>query len=58
MVARIQPNDWESNCETVAVLQLETIEQARLLERQLKAKKNPTLAIALLQNLRDSSAGT
>jgi predicted GIY-YIG superfamily endonuclease len=34
--------------KTVAVLELETIEQARILERQLKAKKNPKLAIAML----------
>jgi predicted GIY-YIG superfamily endonuclease len=38
--------------ETVAVLELETVEQARILERQLKAKKNPKLAIAMLQALR------
>ena len=29
--------------ETVAVLELERIEQARILERQLKARKNPKL---------------
>jgi hypothetical protein len=33
--------------ETVAVLELETIEQARILERQLNVEKNPKLAIAI-----------
>jgi putative endonuclease len=37
--------------EPVAVLELATIEQARILERQLKAKKNPKLAIAMLLSL-------
>ena len=37
--------------ETVAVLELETIAQARTLERQLKRKKNPKLAIAMLRTL-------
>lgn len=38
--------------ETVSVLELETIEQTRILERQLKRKKNPKLAIAMLEHLR------
>jgi hypothetical protein len=33
------------------LLELETIQQARILERQLKAEKNPKLAIAMLQGL-------
>ena len=37
--------------ETVAALELETIAQARRLERELKRKKNPKLAIAILQAL-------
>ena len=37
--------------QTVIVLELETIEQARMLERQLKRKKNPKLAIAMLRTL-------
>jgi predicted GIY-YIG superfamily endonuclease len=41
--------------EAVAVLELETVEQARILERQLKAKKNPKLAIAMLQSLQPPS---
>jgi putative endonuclease len=41
--------------ETVSVLELETIQQARALERQLKRKKNPKLAIAMLQALRPPS---
>jgi putative endonuclease len=41
--------------ETVAVLQVETIEQARTLERQMKAKKNPKLAIAMLQDCQPPS---
>jgi putative endonuclease len=41
--------------ETVAILELETIEQARLFERQLKAKKIPKLAIAMLQGLQPPS---
>jgi hypothetical protein len=44
--------------ETVAVLELETIEQARILERQLKARKNPKLAIAMLQSLGPPSHST
>jgi putative endonuclease len=43
------------NLETVAVLELETIAQARSLERQLKRKKNPKLAIAMLRNFRPPS---
>jgi hypothetical protein len=39
------------NLETVAVLELETIARARALERELKRKKNPKLAIAILQAL-------
>ncbi len=42
--------------EAVSVLELETIEQARTLERQLKRKKNPKLAIAMLQALRPPSS--
>jgi putative endonuclease len=38
--------------DTVCVLELETIDQARTLERQLKSKKNPKLAIAMLERLR------
>ena len=38
--------------ETVAALELETIAQARRLERELKRKKNPKLAIVMLQALR------
>ena len=38
--------------ETVAVLELKTIEQARMLERQLKAEKNPRLGIGMLRGLR------
>jgi predicted GIY-YIG superfamily endonuclease len=38
--------------ETVAVLELESIAQARTHERQLKAKKNPKLVIAMRQALR------
>jgi putative endonuclease len=41
--------------ETVAALELETIAQARRLERELKRKKNPKLAIATLERLRLSS---
>jgi putative endonuclease len=41
--------------ETVSVLELATIEQARILERQLKRKKNPKLAIAMLEHLRPPS---
>ena len=41
--------------ETVSVLKLETIEKARALERQLKRKKNPKLAIAMLQSLQPPS---
>jgi predicted GIY-YIG superfamily endonuclease len=41
--------------ETIAVLELETIEQARIPERQLKRKNNPKLAIAMLQGLRRQS---
>ena len=41
--------------ETVVVLELETIQQARIVERQLKAKKNPKLAIAMLQGLKPPS---
>jgi putative endonuclease len=37
--------------EIVATVELETIEQARALERQLKGKKNPKLAIAMLRTL-------
>jgi putative endonuclease len=44
--------------ETVAVLELGTIEQARILERQLKAKKNPKLSIAMLQSLQPPSDPT
>jgi putative endonuclease len=43
------------NLETVAVLELETIAQARTLERQLKRKKNPKLAIAMLRDLQPPS---
>jgi putative endonuclease len=41
--------------EIVSVLELETIEQARTLERKLKRKKNPKLALAMLQALRPHS---
>jgi len=41
--------------EIVVVLELETIQQARIVERQLKAKKNPKLAIAMLQGLKPPS---
>jgi predicted GIY-YIG superfamily endonuclease len=41
--------------EAVAILELGTIEQARILERKLKRKKNPKLAIAMLQGLRPPS---
>jgi predicted GIY-YIG superfamily endonuclease len=41
--------------ETAATLELETIEQARALERQLKGKKNPKLAIAMLRTLHPPS---
>jgi putative endonuclease len=43
------------NLEAVATLELETIQQARALERQLKGKKNPKLAIAMLQSLQPPS---
>jgi predicted GIY-YIG superfamily endonuclease len=41
--------------EIVAFLELDTIEEARILERKLKRKKNPKLAIAMLNGLRLSS---
>jgi predicted GIY-YIG superfamily endonuclease len=44
--------------ETVAVLELETIQQVRILERQLKAEKNAKLAIAMLQGLQPPSFPT
>jgi putative endonuclease len=44
--------------KTVAVQELETIEQARALEQQLKRKKNPKLAIAMLRDLRPPSHPT
>jgi hypothetical protein len=37
--------------EAVAILELNTIEQARIIERKLKAKKNPKLTIPMLQGL-------
>ena len=38
------------NLEIVAVVELSTIDEARALEREMKRKKNPRLALALLQN--------
>ena len=38
------------NLEIVATLELATIDEARALERQMKHKKNPLLALALLQS--------
>ena len=38
------------NLEVVAVLELATIDEARTLEREMKRKKNPQLALALLQS--------
>jgi len=37
------------NLEIVATLELATIDEARALEREMKRKKNPQLALALLQ---------
>jgi len=39
-----------NNLEIVAALELETLEQARAMERALKHKKNPRLALALLSS--------
>jgi hypothetical protein len=36
--------------EIVGTLEVATLEQARLLERQMKRKKNPRLALYLLEN--------
>jgi len=38
------------NLEIVSALELSTIEEARALEREMKRKKNPRLALALLQS--------
>ena len=38
--------------ELVAALELATLEEARALEREMKRKKNPRLALHLLENRR------
>jgi len=38
------------NLEIVAVVELSTINEARALEREMKRKKNPRLALAMLQS--------
>jgi hypothetical protein len=38
------------NLEIVAAVELATIDEAHALEREMKRKKNPRLALALLQS--------
>jgi putative endonuclease len=38
------------NLEIVAAVELATLDEARALEREMKRKKNPRLALALLQS--------
>jgi hypothetical protein len=42
--------------EVVAAAELPTLREARALERELKRKKNPDLALYLLRERADSSA--
>ena len=39
----------DDNLEIVATVELPTLDEARSLEREMKRKKNPHLALALLQ---------
>jgi len=45
------------NLEVVASLQLPTLQAARALEREMKRKKNPRLALYLLEQVRAGSSG-
>jgi putative endonuclease len=44
------------NLEIVAAVELATLDEARALERAMKRKKNPRLALALLQSRLQSSS--
>jgi putative endonuclease len=43
-------NRLVGNLEIVAAVELTTLSEARALEREMKRKKNPRLALALLQS--------
>jgi putative endonuclease len=45
-----------ADLEVVASLQLQTLEAARALEREMKRKKNPQLALYLLEQARSKSS--
>ena len=44
------------NLEVVASLQLPTLQEARALEREMKRKKNPRLALYLLEQVRSRNS--
>jgi hypothetical protein len=47
---RTRRNGWGATLEVVAAVELAALDDARALEREMKRKKNPRLALALLHS--------